>query len=224
MQLQAYSSGWTGFSKEADDDALRRDLRRFALVRGQALTRLWQHALSTLNIRYLDPDVHLVIEVEHHSVFDDQTHITFRLFNVRDTSNLEAKIRQPGGLILPCNPGYWPGLEVAQIYLTAVWTVFLMHEAMELVTYRNPPWYIGYKVLDNGKFEMRYADKPVVSAHDTEGVSNRAIARMWDVAATCDWVLGPGKGTIAVSRAKPVATRELDAEIAYLSGDVPREE
>ncbi len=187
----------------------------------RACQRLWQNAVNSILVRYPDPRVTVDLAVTTIDTVGPITEIDFRLFNLRDTSNPDLPIAN-NAFRVPCAPFGWPSLYVAQIYLASFWSIFLMHEAQELVTYRGTDLNRRYRAVENGRYVDRYAAEPVIDSHEFNGASQTAIHGTRNIANTLDWGLGHGKGHALVVRHADAAKRELQNEIDYLTG--PRSE
>lgn len=190
-------------------------------IRAQAIVNLWRYAISTIRVRYPDPAVHVEVGVSRYA---DGLTIEFRLFGVRDTGDQSRRLYEPSGFLMPLYPALeWPGLSPAQEYLAAGWTLFLMHEAQELVTLRGFKGQ-SYRAHDaKGRVGTYRGERSVVDPHDRYSVNQKAIQATRYIGQTLDIVHGAGRGQYIVTLHKARANREIANEIDYLIGRVPRD-
>jgi hypothetical protein len=199
-----FADALTDEQRDAEVKALEEKRRR-----NDAIVRLWKHAISELRVRHPDPrvDVNPRLEIG----FPGLT-IRFAMTHLRDTSDPDVVVRNFGHIM---EFDYqWPGYDVAHAYLTAGWVLYMMHEGMELVTFRGPLWPHD---IERGtrRPTLKNSETMVVNAHDSSGTHQRAIARggMSNLAATIDWALGLGKGQQLIDWNANRAANELAAEI-----------
>lgn len=112
-------------------DAYEQELARKREIRGKALVNLWQAAMDGLVIRHPNPSVVVRPYVKRQG---DLVEIGMYMDNLPDTF-VPGKIHN--NFLMYAQPIGWPGYHAARTYITAVWALYLQHEAYELVTYKE---------------------------------------------------------------------------------------
>lgn len=183
-------------------------LRKERDAREDAIVRLWTQAASELRVRHPDPRVNVDLVVKKSY---DQMDIRFKMENLRDTTDPDVNFTAGRGFShLLRFPVQWPGYEVARVYLTAGWTLYMIHEGLELVTFKSNTW----PFEKNRLYRNTIRERPVVDAHDDYGAHQKAISTgLENIASTLDWVLGLGNGQKMVEAHAERAAKELAAEL-----------
>jgi hypothetical protein len=210
--------------EDAKDVERRRLERERNEIQQRACVSLWQQAVSEVRVRHPDPRVRVEVDVERHRYEYGSVLITMNMYGMHDTGDQEKKMID--GFIHQGRPEGWPGYPVAHAYISALWSLYLMHEAQELVTFRGTRVKysqathrdrVGYLVRED-----RFAEISVIDAHSDRGANQKALMSTNNIASTLDWGLGLGEGAKLVEKHAMDASRELENEIAFLKGQVPR--
>lgn len=199
--------------------------------RQDAVRRLWRHALDGVRVRHPDPRVDVRLGT---AVYSGEMVVEFRMYNMRDTSDpdrlMGAGFRHYGAV------GWnWPGLGPARTYTAALWSLYMVHEALELTTLRERAWDVPPE--ETGVWEracqcglcvkagapaaryfaegQRRMEDAIVSAHDSMGAPQRSIASSAtrDLARTMDYVLGLGQGRLMLDEWAERARMDVENEI-----------
>lgn len=202
------------------------DLKRERTAKWKALANLWRDAARELNVRHADPRVRVEISVlpwsdnyEKRDYAANACIINFEMRNLRDTGTRDKII--PGAFILQGTPTGWPGRRAAQIYLSALWALFGIHENLELITHRGTEHWRSYRHTDDKLDVFRTNERPVVDPHSNTGANQMALSKSYDVASTMDWAIGLGEGQKILERNHTEAQQEFENELAFELGSVP---
>ena len=101
--------------------------------RGVAIHHLWTAVAKTIDIRHPDASVEVNLYTEYRAVAED-TRIAFVLNNLRDTTNPNERLH---GFIHNGIVADWPGYEAAALYIAGLWSIYLVHEGLELTRYKT---------------------------------------------------------------------------------------
>lgn len=205
--------------QRAAEKAYQEELSRQREAKAEALANLWRSAICDLDIRHPDPKVIVRPWVEANTTRGPLVHIA--MDNLTDTGNPDKKMTM--GFEQRGVPIGWPGLEVARVYIVGLWTLYLVHEALELVTYKNRVLMKPYWVTVDDKTEKRYPPEPVINAHDDNGFHQDALLNTGNLTAVMDWAVGLGNGQKLIDQHASKARRELEIETRFCLGEIPRE-
>lgn len=179
-----------------------------------ALERLWSHAAGELRIEHPDPNVYMDLVVN--SAWGESVAIRMYMRNLRDTSNRDRFQDRSFSMVL--NASVWPGYELARISIVGAWSLYIMHECMELAVTRSTrnavvdPHHENYPNDSNGKYG-RFIQDQLSSALNGSG-------RIDQIVAAAAFIIGPSNARDILARDKEKAKRELDIESEMDGSDI----
>jgi hypothetical protein len=151
-----------------------------ARKRKQALIRLWEHAVSAVEIVHQDVSVQTEIKVRGEWLYyHDGVEVQIYMRNLRDTSDMDSRMMSQ--FHMTGHPRAWPGTKLAQEYVAGLWTSYMVHESPELVTFRKS------RVRD---FWGRLRPERVVDPHENDQ-HQRWLSKM-DLEDALGFVYGVG--------------------------------
>lgn len=205
--------------QEAEAKA-REERRRLRSLPGQAAVRLWTNVLDSLNIAHPDPYVRITPRVSWRDYDSESVRVYFNLDNLRDTSDPDRKFYGFGHYGLP---EYWPGFEPACVYISALWGLYLQHEAFELVTYKGhlkTYEYKGVEVVSKSGTGAQ-VKKPVIDAHSDFGKHQRLL--VGSIKEVLDWAVGDVVAEDLLNQNMLRSRADIKHEIAFLNDEYARE-
>jgi hypothetical protein len=151
--------------------------------------------------------------------------ITFRMYNLNDNTNPGSE-KMLDGFYTMARPMGWPGRQVAELYLVAAWSLYLMHEAQELVTKRGSSFEYRKSLRKEGGLEsvFRKGEIPVIDPHNIDGPNQQALANTNDIPGTINRGFGaaPGYGEKIVANGRVRALQDIENQITFLAGTYGR--
>ncbi len=172
------------------------------IKRRAAVRRLWTAFLKTVRVRHPDPRVNIELILGYMRDTGEPA-ILFSMSSLRDTGNPDRRILD--GFLHFAKVGWaWPGEQAAGAYIAALWSLYMIHEALELTTFKEQNW----------PRRLDHMEKPVIDAHDVNGFHQKTLAYQTnDIPATIDWALGLGAGRKLVDENADRARQDVENEM-----------
>lgn len=182
-----------------------------------ALLRLWSQTLSSLEFNHPDSRVHVIPRIQFgNGDCTNFVNVNLQMYMLRSTEYPEftyGDFNRNRPFVMYLNVNMWPGYRAAELALVGTWLIYLRHETMELVKYRDhnrnrPEWH------PHTGFEISSDVRVATARGQVDPVGEMGIAYI--MSAVCG--LNCAEDILRNDQFK--ARKELETEIGFVTGTV----